>query len=90
MNQETKLQRGAAQIAIRTRRDLRVIHITVTPSFLTKEKKWYQVPKTKPLFLVEVKDKVEVAPFIEQTSNATLAARKLNQHLANTIFPKNT
>lgn len=87
-NQETKLQRGAAQIAVRTGRDLRIIHISVTPSFLTKETKWYQVPKTKPLFLVEVKDKVEVAPFIEQTSNPTLAARKLNKHLASAIFPQ--
>ncbi|WP_427916956.1 lysophospholipid acyltransferase family protein [Vibrio amylolyticus] len=89
-NQRTKLQRGAAQIAVRTKRDMRIIHITVTPSFLTKEKKWYQVPKTKPFFHVEVKDKVEVAPFIEQTNNATLAARKLNQYLASAIFPENT
>ncbi|MEZ9232400.1 lysophospholipid acyltransferase family protein [Vibrio amylolyticus] len=89
VNSDIKLQRGAAQIAVRTERDLRIIHISVTPSFLTKETKWYQVPKTKPLFLVEVKDKVEVAPFIEQTSNATLAARKLNEHLTSAIFPKN-
>ncbi|MBY8045200.1 1-acyl-sn-glycerol-3-phosphate acyltransferase [Vibrio fluvialis] len=84
---ESKLQRGAAQIAIRTERDLRVIHITVTPSFLTKQKKWYQVPDTRPFFLIEVKDKVEVAPFIEQTNNPTSAARRLNRHLAEVIFP---
>ncbi|MGF1695605.1 1-acyl-sn-glycerol-3-phosphate acyltransferase [Vibrio lamellibrachiae] len=88
-NEETKLQRGAAQIAVRTGRDMRIIHISVTPSFLTKEKKWYQVPKTKPFFHVEIKGKVEVEPFIEQTSNATLAARKLNKYLATAIFPKN-
>ncbi len=48
----SKLQRGAAQIAVRTETDLRLIHITVEPSFLTKEKKWYQVPDTKPFFFV--------------------------------------
>ncbi|QTG88723.1 1-acyl-sn-glycerol-3-phosphate acyltransferase [Vibrio furnissii] len=84
---ESKLQRGAAQIAIRTGRDLRVVHISVVPSFLTKEKKWYQVPDTRPFFLIQVKDKVEVAPFIEQTNNPTSAARRLNRHLAEVIFP---
>ncbi|EGA66029.1 1-acyl-sn-glycerol-3-phosphate acyltransferase [Vibrio brasiliensis] len=86
---ESKLQRGSAQIAVRTGRDLRLIHITVSPSFLTKEKKWYQVPPTKPFFLVEVKDKVEVKPFIEQTTSPTLAARRLQQHLSETLFPEN-
>ncbi|MEF1289581.1 lysophospholipid acyltransferase family protein [Vibrio sp. M260118] len=74
---------------VRTERDLRVIHITVSPSFLTKEKKWYQVPPIKPFFLVEVKDKVEVKPFIEQTTSPTIAARRLQQHLSETIFPEN-
>ncbi len=87
---KSKLQRGAAQIAVRTERDLRVVHITVTPSFLTKEKKWYQVPKTKPFFKVEVKDKVEIEPFIKQTTSPTIAARRLQQHLAETIFPENS
>lgn len=86
---ESKLQRGAAQIAVRTERDLRVVHITVTPSFLTKEKKWYQVPATKPFFRVEVKDKVEIDPFIKQTTSPTIAARRLQQHLAENIFPEN-
>ncbi|MGF1748698.1 lysophospholipid acyltransferase family protein [Vibrio cionasavignyae] len=86
---DPKLQRGAAQIAIRTQRDLRVVHISVTPSFLTKEKMWYQVPKIKPFFHVEIKGKIEVEPFIEQTNSPTLAARKLNRYLAEALFPKN-
>ncbi|MCL4123280.1 UNVERIFIED_CONTAM: hypothetical protein GTU68_060962 [Idotea baltica] len=36
---KSKLQRGAAQIAVRSESDLRIIHVTVTPSFLTKEAK---------------------------------------------------
>ncbi len=86
---QSKLQRGAAQIAIRTKRDLRIVHISVSPSFLTKQKKWYQVPDKRPFFLIEVKDKVEVMPFIEQTNNPTSAARRLNSHLAEAIFPTN-
>lgn len=84
---EPQLQRGAAQIAVRTERDVRVVHITVSPSFLTKKKKWYQVPDVRPFFRIEVKDKVEVKPFITQTNNLTSAARRLNDHLAEVIFP---
>lgn len=84
---KSKLQRGAAQIAIRTQRDLRVIHITVSPHFLTKESKWYQVPKTKPFFHVEIKGRIETQPFIDQAVNATTAARHLNRHLADKLFP---
>ncbi|MBW3696329.1 1-acyl-sn-glycerol-3-phosphate acyltransferase [Vibrio sp. T187] len=80
------LQRGAAQIATRTSTDLRVVNITVSPSFLTKEKKWYQVPKTKPFFHIEVKGNIEVEPFIEQSNNLTSAARRLNRHLSQVIF----
>lgn len=84
---EPNLQRGAAHVAVRTKRDLRVVHITVTPSFLTKETKWYQVPVTKPFFKVEVKGKIEIEPFIQQATSPTIAARRLQKHLAETIFP---
>ena len=85
---DPNLQRGAAHVAVRTKRDLRIVHITVTPSFLTKESKWYQVPATKPFFKVEVKGNIEVKPFIKQAKSPTIAARRLQQHLAETIFPK--
>lgn len=83
-----KLQRGAAQIAVRTQSDLRIVHITVTPSFLTKEQRWYQVTETKPFFHIEVKHKLEIKPFIEQTNSPTAAARRLNQHLAEVLIPQ--
>ncbi|PSU46255.1 1-acyl-sn-glycerol-3-phosphate acyltransferase [Photobacterium frigidiphilum] len=86
-NKTSKLQRGAAQIAVRTETDLRVIHITVTPSFLTKQKKWYQVPNTKPFFRIEVKGKIAVTPFICEADSATSAARHVNRHLATMLFP---
>ncbi|MPW37192.1 1-acyl-sn-glycerol-3-phosphate acyltransferase [Vibrio sp. B1Z05] len=85
----SKLQRGAAQIAIRTQRDLRVVHISVSSSFLTKQGKWYNVPLNKPFFRIEVKDKVKVQPFIEQTESPTIAARRLQRHLTEIIFPNN-
>lgn len=84
---KSKLQRGAAQIAIKTKSDLRVIHISVDPVFLTKQAKWYQVPETKPFFLVEVKDKVIINDFINSEELPSLSVRKLNTHLDSVLFP---
>lgn len=84
---ESKLQRGAAQIAVKTESDLRVVHITVEPSFLTKQSKWHQVPETKPFFLVEVKDKIEINEFINDEESPSLSVRKLNKHLNSVLFP---
>ena len=83
----SKLQRGAAQIAVRTETDLRLIHITVEPSFLTKEKKWYQVPDTKPFFRVAIKSKIAIEPFLQHADSPTSAARHLNRHLTDVLFP---
>lgn len=84
---EIALQRGASQIAVRTETDLRVIHISVSPSFLTKEKQWYQVPTVKPMFTVEVKERIVVKQFIEDAGSLSLAARALNKHLNKVLFP---
>jgi len=82
------LQRGAAQIAVKTQSDLRVVHISVYPRFLTKQSKWYQVPDKKPLFLIEVKDKIQISEFISnQEESPSLTVRKLNKHLNSVLFP---
>ncbi|OEF25497.1 lysophospholipid acyltransferase family protein [Vibrio rumoiensis] len=86
----SKLQRGAAQIAVRTQTDIRLIHIRVTPNFLTKQMKWYQVPDVKPFFHIEVKGKIAVSEFIENCDSPTTAARHLNQHLSTALFPDMT
>ncbi len=86
-NRTSKLQRGAAQIAVRTQSDIRLIHITVSSPFLTKEGKWYNVPRTKPFFRVEVKDKINTTQFIDNADSVTTAARHLNSHLAEVLFP---
>lgn len=51
------LQRGAAQIATRTETDLRVIHITVTPSFLTKRRSGTKFLQRNPFFMSQSKVK---------------------------------
>jgi len=87
VGKKSLLQRGAAQIAIKTETDLRVVHIRVTPSFLTKEKKWYQVPDSLPFFHIEVQDKIAVAPFLDKERSPAIAVRKLNNYLAEVLLP---
>ena len=84
----SKLQRGAAQIAVRTKTDIRLVHISVTPSFLTKEKKWYQVPNEKPFFKIEVKEKIAINPFLQQAATSAIAARNLTHFLEQKIYPQ--
>lgn len=82
-----KLQRGAAQIAIKTETDIRLVHISVSPPFLTKEKKWYQVPDVKPFFHLQVKDKIAIQAFIEEDIPPSISVRNLNKHLNDVLFP---
>ena len=86
-NSTAKLQRGAAQIAIKSNKNLRLIHISVTPRFLTKEKKWYHVPKTKPLFHLQVMNLIKVAPFIDEGTPLSVSVRHLNLHLTDVLHP---
>ena len=83
------LVRGAAQIATHARVDLRLVHVTVSPSFLTKEHKWYNVPEVKPVFRVEAQGMIEVEPFLCGARSVNAAARRLNRHLDEVLFPMN-
>lgn len=74
------LQRGAANIALRTGRDLQLIHITLTAPLLTKELKWYKVPPIKPTFTIKVGDKINLQPPNHEKS-INIQARELTEHL---------
>ena len=77
-----KLQRGAANIAVRCSSDVRIVTIRCSQRMLDKQSKWYDVPKVKPVFDICVGDKIAIAPFIDETQQEpALAARRLNRHL---------
>lgn len=80
-NHPIKLQRGAAQIAIRTGAPIRVIKITCVPSTLTKGERWYNIPKQRPLFTLEVGERIDSRKFLRDTGAPSLAARYLTGHL---------
>jgi 1-acyl-sn-glycerol-3-phosphate acyltransferase len=89
--EKMKLQRGAANIAVRCGSDLRVVVIHCSEHLLDKQSKWYDVPPAKPLFSVMVGERIEIAPF--NTANCqepALAARELNRHLLLQLQPSTT
>jgi len=76
------LQRGAANIAVRCQCDLRVVLIHCSEHLLDKQSRWYDIPPNKPLFTVEVCDRVNIHDFYDASQQEpALAARQLNRHL---------
>lgn len=86
--EEMTLQRGAANIAVRCGSDLRIVEIHCSEHLLDKQSKWYDVPPTKPLFSVKVRERVPINTFYNANSpEPTLAARQLNRHLLLQLQP---
>jgi len=86
--EEMTLQRGAANIAVRCGCDLRVVVIHCSEHLLDKQSRWYDVPPRKPLFTVEVRERVEIEQFYDaESQEPALAARQLNRHLLQQLTP---
>ena len=84
--QPLRLQRGAANIAVRGGLDITPVRITCTPLTLTKGQKWYRVPSRRFHVQLEVGEDLPIAPFLNETGDAprgdALAARRVTDHLA--------
>lgn len=90
VNGKMQLQRGAANIAIRGARDITPVIIRCEPLCLTKGAPWWKIPARRADFVIEVRDDIPVAPFIEAAnSEAALAARNLTNHLRNYFHGEN-
>jgi len=77
-----KLQRGFANIALRSGADLMFISIEVTPSTLTKDNVWYNVPERKFDFIMQVEQDIAIAPFIDEFGdNITKGVRQLTREV---------
>ncbi|WP_436876323.1 lysophospholipid acyltransferase family protein [Siccibacter turicensis] len=82
--EEIVLQRGAANIAVRCGRDLRIVTIHCSEHLLDKRSRWYDVPPRKPVFRITVQGRVDITQFYndETQQEPALAARQLNRYLA--------
>jgi len=74
------LQRGAANVAVRGRVNITPVSIRCEPPTLSKGEKWYQIPIRRMHFVIEVRDDIVVAPFLEGVAEG-VAARRLTTHL---------
>ena len=84
------LQRGAANIALRAGCDVWIVHISCQPPWLTKNGKWYEIPRVKPQFVITVADKVKAEDFLDESDlSPALAARRLTQYLCTELLRSN-
>ncbi len=83
--QPPRLQRGAANIAVRGRLDITPVRITCTPLTLTKGQKWYRVPERRFHVRVQVGEDIPIAPFLAEADDGprgdALAARRVTDYL---------
>lgn len=87
--QEMHLQRGAANIAVRCDADIRLVTIHCNQPMLTKQGKWYNIPKMKPLFQIVVKEKISAKDYAaEGDASPAIAARRLTRILSQKLIPE--
>lgn len=84
-----RLRRGAAQIAVRCRRDITPVTISCVPRSLTRAIPWYVVPVRPMHFRITVLDDLPIAPYVADDQPEALAARRLTDDLTR-FFAKET
>ncbi len=84
--QPLKLQRGAANIAVRGRIDVTPVRLSCTPMTLGKGEKWYRVPPRRFHVVVDVQEDLPIGQFLDANAPGgggdAAAARRLTEFLA--------
>ncbi|WP_228028053.1 lysophospholipid acyltransferase family protein [Chitinibacter fontanus] len=78
--QSLQFHRGAATIAIKGARVLTPVLITVSPTTLTKNEKWYKIPPRRFVMTLKVLDDIDLSHY-RQAHSDPIAARRLNSDL---------
>ncbi len=76
-----RLQRGAANIAVRGPCDITPVRIVCEPLSLTKGLPWWKVPPSPMQFSIRIEDDIPVAPFLAEAGAEAAAARRVTEHL---------
>lgn len=80
-----RLQRGAAQLALRGQVPLQPVRIHCSERFLTKQDKWFRTPKNKPCFTLEFLPQITPAELSDGEQGSALAARQLTRFLTRVL-----
>ncbi|MFL0796657.1 MAG: 1-acyl-sn-glycerol-3-phosphate acyltransferase [Cellvibrionaceae bacterium] len=78
-NHAMQLQRGAANIAVRTKTSITPITITCNPLALSKQHKWYHTARQRLHYKFQVNDDIDIQPYL--TEHPSKAARHLTKDL---------
>lgn len=77
-----RLQRGAANVAVRGGFALTPVVIQCDPPTLAKGEKWYRVPARRPHFVIDVREDVPLSHWVEPGLDDALAVRRLTEALS--------
>lgn len=77
----SRLERGAANLAVRCKLDVTPVLIHCDQSFLAKGVPWWKIPPKRPHLAIEVHDDLNVAALVADCPSEALAARRLSDHL---------
>lgn len=80
-NGSIRLRRGAANIAVRALCNITPVLIRCQPVMLTKGAKWWRLPPRPSHFDIEVREDIDILPFVVDAGSEALAARRLTEHL---------
>lgn len=75
-----RLQRGAANIAVRGVLDITPVTIRCQPPTLSKGQKWYRIPSRRFHVSIDVGEDLPIAPFLVDFNEA-MASRRLTEYL---------
>jgi len=75
-----KFQRGAAAIALQAQAPILPVTLSCSPTTLTKQEKWYQIPEKKFTLTMDVGDDTRFTPNWPDTERS-IAARRLTRNL---------
>jgi len=78
---EIVLKRGAANVAVRGRRDVTPVLIRCHPPTLGKGEPWWRVPARRAHFEIAVQDDLAITAFTGNGASDVMAARNLTHHL---------
>lgn len=76
-----RLQRGAANVAIRGQLDITPVRIHSTEPLLTKGSPWWRVPARRPHITISVGEDIAIADHLPAAGKEALAVRQLNDYL---------
>jgi 1-acyl-sn-glycerol-3-phosphate acyltransferase len=88
-NGSINLKRGAAHIAVRAQCNITPVLIHCAPPMLIKGQNWWRLPDHSSRFSIDVKEDLDIRPFVAGAGNEVLAARRLTAYLQS-YFAKET